>query len=432
MREAVPEVVDDVFEFGYVTVEMFIDAIKDFSPCKNLGCEKINSKLYIDSFKVLVDQYAHLFNLSISNGIFPLDWKLATVCPIPKEGDKTQMGNIRPMSLTHLVGKAMEKIVNKYLLQYLEDSCILSKQQFCFCKGCSTVDCISELLYFITDSLDKGMYTACTFLDYKKAFDSVDHSLLLKKLHNYGVSQLGLEWFTSYCNGRIQQVKCDGTFSSKLPISTGVPQGSILGPTLFTLYVNDVVNLPLNGQILLYADEIVLFNSNINLEALVECCSADLAKITNWSNFNKLVISAPKTKALCLGSPNLLKKVKEKPNRFLPCNQFLRNIRIKREDTCTFCPEVDTIEHFLFTCPIVTAFWKEVTSWFAREADVQLQVSPRAFLFGVPDSLPQAKVINFVMLFAKFFIYRQKLFHQGSSHLETHLLIWNSSTFYEN
>lgn len=108
-------------------------------------------------------------------------------------------------------------------------------------------------------------------------------------------------------------------------------------------------------------------------------------------------------------------------HRFLPCNQFLKNIRIRRDDTCSFCPEVDSIVHFLFTCPIVVTFWREVSSWFAREVDVQLQISPRAFLFGVPDSLPQAKIINFIILFAKFFIYRQKLFHQGSLDL-THFL----------
>lgn len=108
-------------------------------------------------------------------------------------------------------------------------------------------------------------------------------------------------------------------------------------------------------------------------------------------------------------------------HRFLPCNRFLRNIRIKREDTCSYCPAPDTIEHFLFYCPIVVTFWKEVVAWFERESDIHLGVSLRAFLFGVPDSTPNSTVINFVLLFVKFFIYRQKLFHQGNLDL-THLL----------
>lgn len=101
-------------------------------------------------------------------------------------------------------------------------------------------------------------------------------------------------------------------------------------------------------------------------------------------------------------------------HRFLPCNRFLSNIRIKRTDTCSFCPDEDTIQHFLFTCPTVQAFWKEVSSWFDRETDIQLNLSTRAYLFGVPESLPHAKNINFILLFTKFYIYRQKLFHQGS------------------
>lgn len=99
-----------------------MEAVKDLSPCKNSGVEKISSKLYIDYFRVLVDQYVHLFNLSISKGIFPADLKLATVCPIQKRGDKSQMSNIRPVSLTHIDGKALEKVVNKYLVEYLDDN----------------------------------------------------------------------------------------------------------------------------------------------------------------------------------------------------------------------------------------------------------------------------------------------------------------------
>lgn len=101
-------------------------------------------------------------------------------------------------------------------------------------------------------------------------------------------------------------------------------------------------------------------------------------------------------------------------HRFLPCNKFLQNIRIKRDDQCDFCQASDTPEHFLFWCPIVQAFWKEVTAWFDNQVDVQLNISLRAFLFGIPNTAPQAKVVNFLVLFFKFYIYRQKLFHQGS------------------
>lgn len=101
-------------------------------------------------------------------------------------------------------------------------------------------------------------------------------------------------------------------------------------------------------------------------------------------------------------------------HRFLPCNKYLSNIRIKRTDTCSFCQDTDTIQHFLFACPIVQTFWRQLVNWFDQEVGIQLNISARAFLFGVTESLPMAKNINFVLLFTKFYIYRQKLFHQGS------------------
>lgn len=108
-------------------------------------------------------------------------------------------------------------------------------------------------------------------------------------------------------------------------------------------------------------------------------------------------------------------------HRFIPCNSFLKNIRIKRDDQCSYCPAADSIQHFLFTCPVVQTFWKQVVSWFSKETRIQLNVSLRSFLFGIPMEVPQAKVINFILLFTKFFIYRQKLFHQASMEI-THFL----------
>lgn len=101
-------------------------------------------------------------------------------------------------------------------------------------------------------------------------------------------------------------------------------------------------------------------------------------------------------------------------HRFLPCNKFLQNIRIRRDDNCDFCQQSDTIEHFLFLCPLVKKFWSDLTEWMDREADIQLYLSLKAYLFGIPTTMPQAKVVNFLLLLIKFFVYRQKLFHQGS------------------
>lgn len=108
-------------------------------------------------------------------------------------------------------------------------------------------------------------------------------------------------------------------------------------------------------------------------------------------------------------------------HRFLPCNKYLKNIRIRREDTCSFCTELNTTEHFLFACPMVRSFWGKITSWLERETDLRLILSTESVIFGVPDTFQHTKVINFIILFTKFFIYQQKLFHQGALDI-THFL----------
>ena len=182
----------------------------------------------------------HVFNLSITNGVVPLQLKIAKIVPIFKSGLKTNIDNYRPISLLSTFSKILEKIIASRLTIFLNNNDILSSWQFGFRAKHSTVHPMVHLMNFIADSSNRKKHSIAIFCDLKKAFDTCNHLILLNKLKKYGIKGLELEWFRSYLTGRKQFVSLCGTNSSLLGIELGVPQGSILGPLLFLIYINDL------------------------------------------------------------------------------------------------------------------------------------------------------------------------------------------------
>lgn len=309
------------------------EVLKEFSPGKSSGCPYISSKLYLDAFEVLVEQLAFLLNLSLRTQTFPDAWKLSIVTPLPKKGDNTTPENTSPISLVHLCSKILEKIVNLTVMSYLGEHDILSAKQFGFVKNRSTSDCISVLTHSLFNNLNNNLITCCVFLDYSKAFDSVNHSILLHKLKLYGCRSIS--WFASYLNHRRQCVKITNSLSDVKPVVCGVPQGSVLGPTLFNLYVNDIASLPLNSKMLLYADDIVIYLSGTSVEDIFCNVQSDLDRIFDWSVSNKLSLSPSKTKALLIGRKCTLKKI-----------SFTQRFRLGPS-------EVDWVDHFCYLGVII-------------------------------------------------------------------------------
>ena len=193
-----------------------------------------------DSIKIPL---AHIGNLSFDTGIFPVELKIAKIVPIFKSGDDCIFTNYRPVSVLPVFSKIMERLMYDRLISYILKHKILFEYQFGFPKGKSTHMALITLVDKVTEALDNGDYVVGVFLDFSKAFDTVDHSILLDKMFIYGVRNIALKWFKDFLTGRFQYVMYNGFKSSNSEIKCGVPQGSILGPLLFLLYIKDLATV---------------------------------------------------------------------------------------------------------------------------------------------------------------------------------------------
>ena len=205
------------------------------------------------------------------------------------------MDNYRPISISPVASKILERAVQIQLLHHLDKSNQLSPFQCGFWKNHSTQDAVTYFTDCIRKSIDEGCVTAAVFVDFRKAFDSVNHQLLLKKLPGYGIQTQELRWFENYLTNRCQSVVYGSAQSASQQITSGVPQGSILGPILFSIYINDLPNCLLQSQILLYADDAVLFYADSNIGKISTVLNKDLKQLQSWTYRNKLCIHPVKT-----------------------------------------------------------------------------------------------------------------------------------------
>jgi hypothetical protein len=246
---------------------------------------------------------AHIFRLSIDSGIFPKKFKDTRVVPIFKSGSPLSPDNFRPIALVNCFSKILEKIVATSLFNHLDLNDLLFIHQYGFQRGKSTEHNLIHITNYIGQALNDGNWCIGVFLDLKKAFDTVQHDILLSKLPKFGITGNILEWFKSYLSGRKQCVDINGTLSDLKDILMSVLQGSSLGPILFLCFINDI-HFSTNLDLFLFADDSNALAQHPNLHDLVSYVNVELQKLATWFKANKMVINAEKTKYMIFHTKN--------------------------------------------------------------------------------------------------------------------------------
>jgi hypothetical protein len=268
------------------------------------GFDGIHSKIIKLTYKYFLTPLTHVLDLSIQQGFFPDSMKLAKVVPIYKAGDPMSISNYRPVSILPLFSKLLERLMYNRILSFINDNGILYKYQFGFREGHSTNMAIITLIDKISSAIDNGNFVIGVFLDFKKAFDTVNHDILLGKLNKYGIRGVAYSWIKDYLSNRQQYVSFNSVDSSKQMIHCGVPQGSILGPLLFLLYINDIVNISNALLPIIFADDTNIFITGKSIREISELMNNELSKIVTWLNANRLSLNVSKTHFTVFRSKN--------------------------------------------------------------------------------------------------------------------------------
>ena len=259
-------------------------SIYDFSPI-----------IIKENMHLIAHPLSKLFNQSIHSGKFPQILKLARITPLYKKGPKHDVNNYRPISQLNIFSKIFEKIMKIYLVEFLNTNEIINKAQFGFQKGKSTQHALMRFSKMLYENLRVGKSILSIFVDFSKAFDTVPHHILLRKLNHYGIRGNILNWFEDYLTNRKQITIIDHSQSRTLDVTTGVPQGSVLGPILFLIFINDLPELSKSIFYSLFADDSCLSLVDHDIAVLLECANKELELFYQWCIANRLSMNTLKT-----------------------------------------------------------------------------------------------------------------------------------------
>ena len=316
--------------FTHISPEDILILLQNIEPNKAAGIDKISGKFFKHGAKRLATPIAQLCNLSIILGTFPDECKIAKLIPLYKKGSKVDPKNYRPISLLPIVSKIIEKVIYDQTINFLKDRNFLYDFQSGFRKNHSTDSCLTYLNNKIVRGFDSGLFTGMILIDLQKAFDTIDHKILLNKMKYFGFSQQVIKWFSSYLADRKFRTCINNTFSESYALTCGVPQGSILGPLLFLLYVNDMPQA-INCELLLYADDSCLVYQHKEVEVIERQLNENFSNICEWFLDNKLSIhfGEDKTKSILFATKHRLKQVS-------PLHIKYHDINIKQHSKVTY------------------------------------------------------------------------------------------------
>ena len=277
---------------------------------KSSCIEHLSSQIMRDAFLAVPTKVVELFNCSFNTSEIPTKWKIAKVTPLRKAGISNDVSNLRPVSLLPITSKLIEKIVHSRIYYFFEQNNILDDKQGGFRPNHSTCNTTATFIDDIYTAMNNNNILIATYIDAMKAFDTVNHKILLQKAEKYGIAGQVLAWLTNYLSDRSQCTLANNIVSSTEPIVCGVPQGSVCGPLLFLIYINDLSATLDSCKVSLYADDTVIYITHNNVQEALNLVQSDLNKLVEWCTDNKVTINCKKTKYCIYGMRSNVKRSK--------------------------------------------------------------------------------------------------------------------------